>query len=89
MKTEKELVAITPADMFDMIEDFADGLMDYVNPTTEERKEICNVAGEIMKVLRNYNVERRLTIIMMLENAVAMYRTAQQEQSSCSNRLLN
>ena len=84
---KEKLIAITPAEMFDMIEDFADSLMGYVNPTMEERIHVCQLAEQIMNLLRKENIEGRLGIILMLQNAVAMYRIAQQEQSSC--RLLN
>lgn len=93
MKKPDMLLRITPVEMFSMIQDFADGLLDYVKEQDfdEELPLDCVALSEkILNIFRETETEGRIGIIVLLQTACAMYEMAlEQKSQSCPKPLLN
>jgi len=93
MKKSDVYALITPQEMFTMIEDFADGLQEYMRERYSEtvKQSIMNdVAEDILHILRDSGLEGRVGMIMLLHIAAAMYQAAlEHDNARCPNTLLN
>jgi hypothetical protein len=82
MKKREVVIPVRTSDVFNMIEDFVDHLIDYMEEFHSEHVdalEIVQVGKSVLNVIEESGIEGRMGIIVLLQTAASMYRVGAQQ----------